>query len=151
MEDRELTFTGTVAIQGDMSKLDMDALSSHLVAAVRLDIDSETLGSGPSDAIQVVGLGLDWMTLRPGVSQTGTPTNIERARRGLHLLVEERRLTGVPTTDDLDDQSLLGDALADLMHHANAVPDLVDFETALVTARMHFDEEVAQEEDDGQS
>jgi hypothetical protein len=113
MEDRELTFTGTVAIQGDMSKLDMDALSSHLVAAVRLDIDSETLGSGPSDAIQVVGLGLDWMTLRPGVSQTGTPTNIERARRGLHLLVED--------------------------------------ETALVTARMHFDEEVAQEEDDGQS
>ena len=71
------------------------------------------------------------------------PTNEDRARRGLHLLMEECSLTGVPTTDDLDDQSLLGDALADLMHYCRE--SHVDFNVALATAQMHFNEEVQQE------
>jgi hypothetical protein len=55
-------FSGTLTVEGDVAKIDMDALKEYLERAIRLDIDTESEGD-LSDELQVTGIGIDWETL----------------------------------------------------------------------------------------
>jgi|TARA_Y100000034_G_C6835167_1_gene377330 hypothetical protein len=61
-EDKVISFTGTLAVEGELSKLNMGELKKYLERAVCLDLDLE--GEGLlSDDVQVTGIGIDWESL----------------------------------------------------------------------------------------
>ena len=62
IKDKVISFTGTLAVEGDLAKLDMDELKEYLERAVCLDLDVEGEGSF-SGNIMVTGIGIDWDTL----------------------------------------------------------------------------------------
>jgi hypothetical protein len=64
MNDKILSFTGTLAVEGDLTKLDLDTLKSYLERAVCLDLDNEEHGTGPDEHISVTGIGIDWESLK---------------------------------------------------------------------------------------
>jgi len=67
MANKVISFEGTLCIEGTpeaLKKLDMGELRNYLESAICLDIDHEGHGSGPSDDIQVTGIGLDWDSLK---------------------------------------------------------------------------------------
>ena len=70
------------------------------------------------------------------------PTNDDRAMWAREAMNAFARATDMDTAGE-DDQSIAGDLLANLMHLAHL--DGFDFEAALATARMHFDEEREEE------
>jgi hypothetical protein len=61
-QDKLITFTGDVCVEGDLAKLDMAALKEYLQRAVCLDLDVESEGQ-LSDDIEVTGIGIDWESL----------------------------------------------------------------------------------------
>ena len=62
IKDKVISFTGTLAVEGKLSKLDMDELKKYLERAVCLDLDVE--GEGQlSDDVEVTGIGIDWESL----------------------------------------------------------------------------------------
>lgn len=74
-------------------------------------------------------------------------TNVERAERGLSVLQAYRDTYQA----DIDDQTTLIDLLADLLHlvHVRQLrggEDALHFTPALQMARMHFEEELLEEE-----
>lgn len=70
------------------------------------------------------------------------PTNADRAERARLTLEYYRALIGATTTGD-DDQTIVGDLLADLMHLSAESEDeaAFDVDRALSMARDHFEAE----------
>jgi len=61
-KDKIISFSGTLAVEGDLAKLNMDELKEYLQRAVWLDLDVE--GEGQlSDDVEVTGIGIDWESL----------------------------------------------------------------------------------------
>jgi hypothetical protein len=63
MADKVISFQGTLAVEGDLAKLNMDELKTYLQHAVCLDLDLEEHGQLSED-IEVTGIGIDWDSLK---------------------------------------------------------------------------------------
>jgi ATP/maltotriose-dependent transcriptional regulator MalT len=61
--DKLISFQGTLSVEGDLAKLNMDELKEYLQRAVSLDIDTEEQGQ-LSDDVEVTGIGIDWESLK---------------------------------------------------------------------------------------
>jgi len=60
--DRVIHFKGSLAVEGDLAKLDHHQLKDYLAQAVILELDTEGQGQ-LSDDIDVTGIGIDWESL----------------------------------------------------------------------------------------
>tara|TARA_R110000824_G_C15224690_1_gene677859 strand:- start:3910 stop:4107 length:198 start_codon:yes stop_codon:yes gene_type:complete len=60
--DKVIHFSGTLALEGDLSKINMKDLKDYLTEAVSIDINTEDHGHF-SDDLEVTGIGLDWESL----------------------------------------------------------------------------------------
>jgi len=60
--DKVIHFQGSLAVEGDLSKLDMEKLKTYLTKVISIDIDIEEHGQ-LSDDLDVTGVGIDWESL----------------------------------------------------------------------------------------
>ena len=61
-KNKIINFNGSLAVEGDLSTLDMDKLKTYLERNVFLDLDIEEEGE-LSDELRVTGIGIDWESL----------------------------------------------------------------------------------------
>lgn len=62
MAEKELSFQGSIGLEGDLAKLDMHKLKNYLIMAVELYLNTEEYGL-LDDNLGVTGIGIDWETL----------------------------------------------------------------------------------------
>ena len=61
-KDKIINFNGSLAVEGDLSTLDMDELKTYLERNVFINLDTEEDGQ-LSDELRVTGIGIDWESL----------------------------------------------------------------------------------------